>query len=59
MSRYKVPPGGGAIPTARPDHKMGAEHPRSLGPWRGSWSKMVKRSATKKRRQRDRQEAEG
>lgn len=52
MARHKYPPGGGALPS-RPDEKMGAEHGESIGPWKGTWPKMLKQSAKKKRRQRD------
>lgn len=57
MGKTYLPPGGGALP-ARPDGKMSAEHPRVWYqnvkvPYR-AWAKMLKHSAAKKRRQRDR-----
>lgn len=55
MSKTILGPGGGALPS-RPDSKMSAEHPIAIGPWSGGWKEMVKKSATKKRRQRDRRE---
>lgn len=58
MSRHTIPPSGGAVPTARRDEKMGAEHADLFfGPRRGAWTKMIKRTATKKRRQHDKDAA--
>lgn len=54
MGKHRIPPGGGAMPT-RPPEKMGAEHAESIGPWRGAWGKMMKRTAVKKSRQRSKQ----
>lgn len=51
--KQQFPGMGGAVPS-RPDNKMGAEHPRSIGPWRGVWSWSMQHVAKKKRRQRDR-----
>ncbi len=53
--KHKHPPAGGALPSRR-DDKMSMEHATSLGPWKGTWAKMLKKSATKKRRQRDKTE---
>lgn len=54
MSKHRHPPSGGALP-ARRDDKMSREHAESVGPWRGTWVKMLKKSATRKRRQRDKE----
>lgn len=68
MGKTVFGPGGGAVPSARPDEKMGAERAllylnwfpgEEIGPWRvgrcPGFNRVMKRSTTKKRRQRDRQ----
>lgn len=55
MSKHTYPPGGGAVNSRRED-KMGSQ---KILNWQGfenaarAYKKMMKRSSTKKRRQRD------
>ena len=51
MSKTHLGPSGGAVPSMRPPEKMGAEHPIAVGPWKGTWPGMMKKSAKKKSRQ--------